>query len=73
LGWKSNLTLDAAIELSCRALWQAAEADSATGGYDPVRGIFPSVATIDARGFVFVEQPKLSGLFTNIAEEVRNV
>lgn len=72
LGWKSSLTLDAAIDLACRALWQAAEADSATGGYDPVRGIVPSVATIDSSGFRFIDNGALSSIFSTISEEVRN-
>jgi proteasome beta subunit len=72
LGWKSSLTLDAAVELACRSLWQAAEADSATGGYDPIRGIYPTVATIDRGGFAPVGESVLSRLFTSIAEEVKN-
>jgi proteasome beta subunit len=37
--------------LACRALWEAADADSATGGPDLLRGIYPVVATITADGF----------------------
>ena len=33
------------------ALFEAADEDSATGGPDLLRGIFPVVATIDADGF----------------------
>lgn len=72
LGWKSTITVQGAVELACRSLWQAAEADSATGGYDPVRGIVPSVATIDATGFSFVGAEAIAGIFTSISEEVRN-
>lgn len=72
LGWKSSLSLDSTVALACRALWQAAEADSATGGYDPVRGIYPSVATIDASGFTFVAEGTLTRIFDSIAEEVKN-
>ena len=38
------------IELAVRALYQAADEDSATGGPDLVRGIYPTVATITADG-----------------------
>ena len=42
---------DAAIDLAIQALFQAADEDSATGGPDLVRGIFPTIATITAAGF----------------------
>ena len=32
----------------CRALWEAADADSATGGPDPCAGIYPIVAEVTA-------------------------
>ena len=41
---------DDAVDLACRALWEAADADSATGGPDALRGIYPIVATITADG-----------------------
>ena len=72
LGWKSSLSLESAVTLACRALWQAAEADSATGGFDAVRGIYPSVATITAQGFTFVEDSSLSAVFAAISEEAKN-
>ena len=34
LGWREDLDRDSAIDLACRALWEAADADSATGGPD---------------------------------------
>jgi proteasome beta subunit len=51
LGFRSGLTEDEVVDLSLHALWQAADADSATGGPDLIRGIFPVVATMTARGF----------------------
>lgn len=72
LGWKASISLQGAIDLACRSLFQAAEADSATGGYDPVRGIVPSVATIDSAGFTFVAPDAVSSIFASISEEVRN-
>ena len=41
LGWRDGLDRDAAIDLACRALWEAADADSATGGPDALRGDLP--------------------------------
>ena len=49
--WTEGLSRDAAVALSLRALFHAADEDSATGGPDLIRGIFPTVATIDASGF----------------------
>ena len=43
-------TATTAVDLACRALWEAADADSATGGPDALRGIYPIVATITADG-----------------------
>ena len=40
-----------AVDLAIRALFEAADDDSATGGPDLVRGIFPVVATIEVDGF----------------------
>lgn len=51
LGYRPNLSADAAIDLVLSALYQAADEDSATGGPDPIRGIFPIIATISAAGF----------------------
>src|SRR5262245_58582826 len=51
IGHNPQLAQDAAVNLACRALWEAADADSATGGPDPLRGIYPVVATITADGW----------------------
>ena len=46
LGYSADLDRDAAVNLVCRALWEAADADSATGGPDALRGIYPIVAEV---------------------------
>ena len=51
LGYHEDLTTNDAVELAINALFQAADEDSATGGPDLVRGIFPVVATISETGF----------------------
>ena len=45
------MSSDEAVDLGIRALFEAADEDSATGGPDLVRRIFPVVATITADGF----------------------
>jgi proteasome beta subunit len=49
--WREDMPRDDAVDLSLRALFAAADEDSATGGPDLVRRIFPVVATIDASGY----------------------
>jgi proteasome beta subunit len=51
LGYREALEREAAIDLLISALFNAADEDSATGGPDLVRGIYPTVATITDRGF----------------------
>jgi proteasome beta subunit len=66
LGWSADLTRTEAIDLAVRALWQAADEDSATGGPDAVRGIYPTVATITASGFDRVAEPEVAERFAAI-------
>jgi proteasome beta subunit len=70
LGWRSDLSREGAIELAVNALWQAADEDSATGGPDTVRGIYPTVATIDADGFKRVEEQEVAERFAAVIEGV---
>jgi proteasome beta subunit len=51
IGFRDGLDEDGVVSLALSALWQAADADSATGGPDLIRGIFPVVATITKDGF----------------------
>ena len=55
-----------------RSLWEAADADSATGGPDPLRGIYPIVATVTADGWEPLVDDDLAPRFEAIAAEVRN-
>ena len=59
LGYKPDLSRDEVIDLVVHALYRAAEEDSATGGPDLVRGIFPIVATITAEGYQPVPDDEL--------------
>ena len=66
LGFVDGLTRDAAVDLAFRALITAADEDSATGGPDPARGIWPVVATIDAAGFSRVTDQELAERFETL-------
>ena len=49
--YRPDLDRAAAADTVIEALWDAADEDSATGGPDLVRGIYPLVAVIDADGY----------------------
>jgi proteasome beta subunit len=63
LGWREGLDRGQAVDLAISALFQAADEDSATGGPDLVRGIYPTIATITADGFVSVAESEISERF----------
>jgi proteasome beta subunit len=71
VGYRPGLARDAAVELAVKALWVAADADSATGGPDPLRGIYPNVATITSAGYEAVGDEELRQRFEAVAEELR--
>jgi proteasome beta subunit len=72
VGFRDGLDRDAAIDLAARSLWEAADADSATGGPDALRGIYPVVATIDAGGWVRLDDSDLAARYESIVSEVRS-
>jgi len=56
------------IDLVISALFEAADEDSATGGPDLVRAIYPSVATITAEGFQAVEEAEIADRFRTLVD-----
>ena len=71
IGYREAMSSDEAIALACKGLWEAADADSATGGPDALRGIYPIVATITSLGWQRVNDDRLATVFEEIATEVR--
>src|SRR5688572_1889066 len=59
LGFRDGLSRDEAVDLVINALYQAADADSATGGPDLIRGIFPVVATVTVNGYERLDDDEL--------------
>jgi len=55
-----------------RALYEAADEDSATGGPDLLRGIFPVVATISADGFERVADDDLRTRYQTLFEQLED-
>jgi proteasome beta subunit len=70
VSWRRDLAVDDAIKLCARALWEASDADSATGGPDALRGIYPVVASITQDGWSAVDDKSLATIYKEIAKEV---
>ena len=66
LGWRPDLTRGDAVDLAVRALYEAADEDSATGGPDLVRGIYPIVSTVTVDGYQRVEEPEVVERFAEL-------
>src|SRR6266496_1907747 len=58
--WREGMSADAAIDLAVRSLFAAADEDTATGGPDLVRRIFPTVAVISAEGFTSLAEDDIA-------------
>jgi len=56
----NDLDSDGVVDVAVEALFQAADEDSATGGPDPLRGIYPVVARITAEGFERLEESEVA-------------
>jgi proteasome beta subunit len=67
LGYREGIDRIGVLDLAIDALFQAADEDSATGGPDPVRGIFPIVATITAEGFQYLDENEVAARFAALA------
>ncbi len=66
LGFRPALEPSEAVDLAISALFQAADEDSATGGPDLVRGIFPVVVNIDADGYRRLEDSLVEECFRTL-------
>ncbi|WP_409429200.1 proteasome subunit beta [Mycobacterium sp. SMC-11] len=59
---------DTALRVAIEALYDAADDDSATGGPDLVRGIYPTAVTIDADGAVDIAEERIAELARVVVE-----
>lgn len=69
LGRGGRLDRDQTVDLLIRALFTAADEDSATGGPDSMRGIYPIVATISEDGYQSVTEREIADRFELIIGE----
>jgi proteasome beta subunit len=60
--------VDTALRVAVEALYDAADDDSATGGPDLVRGIYPTAVTIGADGAVDVTESRIAELARGVIE-----
>lgn len=72
-GFKANMNEDEVIELAVRALFDAADEDSATGGPDPIRNIYPIVSVITKDGYREIDQERVKQSFDLIMQSRENL
>jgi proteasome beta subunit len=70
--WRPGLDADGAVAVAVEALFDAADDDSATGGPDTVRRIWPVVATVSAAGYDRVGDESLGDVVERIVEARRS-
>ncbi|MFT3662373.1 MAG: proteasome subunit beta [Gordonia sp. (in: high G+C Gram-positive bacteria)] len=58
--YRGDLTADEALALTVEALYDAADDDSATGGPDLIRRIFPTAVRVDSGGAVEVPEAQIA-------------
>jgi proteasome beta subunit len=66
--WKEGLTQDDALTVAIESLVAAAEEDSATGGPDIKRGIYPTVIAVTSDGVVEFDDDVLSATTARVME-----
>ena len=69
LGRKGANSRDEVVNLLIKSLFTAADDDSATGGPDSMRGIYPTVATISADGYSELAEDDIASRFEDVLAE----
>ncbi|HXN05997.1 MAG TPA: proteasome subunit beta [Nitrospiria bacterium] len=69
--YRKGLPEEEAMKIAVEALYDAAEEDSATGGPDLIRGIFPIVTLIRKNEMVEVTDDRVRGMAESIVESKR--
>jgi proteasome beta subunit len=71
LGYRPGMTREEIVRLITQSLFEAAQEDTATGGPDPLRGIYPVVAVIDGDGYQRVPDEQLAEVASSLEEELK--
>ena len=67
--WRPGMDSAAAIEVAVEALYDAADDDSATGGPDAARGIYPVVASVTAEGYRRIPDDDLASFVATLGPD----
>ncbi len=70
LGHRPDQSREEAIDLVVKALYTAADDDSATGGPDPLRNIYPIVAAITAEGYEEATEDEIAERFAQYIQTI---
>jgi proteasome beta subunit len=69
--WRPGMDAAQAIAVAVEALHDAADDDSATGGADLVRGIFPVVATVTSAGYQRISDEDVAASLSGALDRAR--
>src|SRR6266540_281856 len=69
--WRRGLSRQEAVEVAVEALYDASQEDAATGGPNPVRGIYPTVKAITAHGVEEIPEDEIRAAFEAIVASNR--
>lgn len=64
--WRPGLSKDQAVRAAVEALYDASQEDVATGGPNPLRGLYPSVKTLTSSGVGAVPEEEVRAAFEAI-------
>jgi proteasome beta subunit len=71
LGYRDGMSRDEAVDLAIQSLYEAADEDSATGGPDLVRGIYPLIAVVDVEGYQLVPEEEVAERFAALVTRIQ--
>jgi proteasome beta subunit len=71
--WHADLDRESAVRVAVESLYDAADDDSATGGPDTVRRIWPVVAVVTGAGYARVSETELEAVVEEIVAERRGL
>ena len=66
MGYQERLSRKSAIILAANAIFEASDEDSATGGPDLIRDVFPTIVSISDQGYSSVGHTEVVDTFTEI-------
>jgi len=69
--FRPGMSAAASVRVAVEALWDAADDDSATGGPDLLRGIWPVVAVVTAQGYQRVSDAELAAVVEAVVADRR--